>query len=182
MNQAKVICTYFRHHSAHFFPALRQRHRTPFVRQAANLWHLKEQIGQRLLTQTRCDPGRQLVDRFPLPACQFARAYRGPRFRGEGVIVRFRLAPAHVPETTVVPEWVHGQQGIVVGDRHYGSPPLPEAWAPQGLPRRAPFKKAKHDPGPGRRALLSRFRYRINTVFDPLVDRYPIQRVWARDR
>ena len=84
LNPDKAICTSFRHPYAPCFPALRPRHRTPFVRQAANRWHLKERIGPRLLTQTRCDPSLQLIDSFPLPVCQFARAYRCQRFRGEG--------------------------------------------------------------------------------------------------
>ena len=99
-----------------------------------------------------------------------------------GGIVRFRLAPAASHETAVVPEWIEDRQGTVVGDRHYGSPPLPEALAPQGLPLLAPFKQAKHDPWPRRSALRRRFRYRIDTVCGPRVDRYLIHRGWARDR
>ncbi len=70
LNQDKALFTYFRRHYAHFFPALGQLHRTTFVRQAANLCHLKERIGQRLLAQTRFDPSLHLGDSFPLPACQ----------------------------------------------------------------------------------------------------------------
>ncbi len=206
LNQDKALSTYFRRHYAHFFPALGHVHRTTFVRQAANLCYLKERIWQCLLAQIRFDPSLQLVDSFPLPVCQFARAYRCQRFRGEGafgydvllrqtffgfrvhvlvawpgVIVRFSLAPADVHETTVVPELVAGRQGTVWGDRNYWSPPLREELARQGLDLLAPFKKAKHDPWPRRSALLSRFRYRIDTVFGQLVDRYLIKQVWARN-
>ncbi len=162
---------------------------------------------QRLLPRIGCEPWLQLVDSFPLPVCQFARAYRCRCFGGEaafgydvllrqtfygfrvpvlvawpGVIVRFSLVPAHVHETAVVPEWVDGRQGIVVGDRNYGSPLLRETLAPQGLQLQAPYQQARQDPWPRRSALLSRLRYRIDTVFGQLVDRYLIQRVRTRDR
>ena len=45
----------------------------------------------------------------------------------------------------------------------------------------APFKIAKHDPAPKTSAFLSRFRYRIETVFSQLVDRYQVKRVGAKD-
>ena len=67
---------YFSRHYAHFFPSLRQVHRTTFARQAANLWKAKELLWQELLAQIPHDTGFALVDSFPLPACLFARAYR----------------------------------------------------------------------------------------------------------
>ena len=85
----------------------------------------------------------KLVDSFPLPVCQFARALRRQRFRGQGdfghdtmlvqtfygfrvhalvswpgVIIRFAIAPASVHETTVVPELVGGRQGSILGARN----------------------------------------------------------------
>ena len=73
-------------------------------------------------------PAFALVDSFPIPVCQFARAYRCQRFRGEaafgkdiltrqtfygfrvhvhlswpGVITRFTVASANVHELSVVP-------------------------------------------------------------------------------
>src|SRR5262249_39384282 len=44
LEQDSALLAYFRHHYAHVFPALRQVHRTTFVRQAANLWRLKERL------------------------------------------------------------------------------------------------------------------------------------------
>ncbi|MBI4497521.1 MAG: hypothetical protein HY689_06465 [Chloroflexi bacterium] len=57
--------------------------RTTFVRQAANLWAVKERRWQHLLHQVPHDLTLALVDSFPLPVCQFALAYRCRRFRGE---------------------------------------------------------------------------------------------------
>lgn len=206
LNQDKAIFDYFRRHYSHFFPGIGNIHRTTFVRQAANLYRIKEMVWQRLLEQVSFDPSLKLVDSFPLPVCQFARAYRCQRFRGEvdygydslvrqtfygfrvhalvawpGVIVSFSIAPAAVHESAVVPELVDGRQGTVLGDRNYWSPRLKGDLAQQGLNLQAPFKKASRDLWPCRSAMLSRFRYRIDTVFGQLVDRYLIKRVWARD-
>ena len=89
MEQEQALFAYFRRHPltyAHFFPAVRHVHRTTFVRQAANLWRLKERLWQRLLGAVPHDAAFAIVDSFPLPVCQFARAtlaYRCRRFRGE---------------------------------------------------------------------------------------------------
>lgn len=45
----------------------------------------------------------------------------------------------------------------------------------------APDRSAKRDPAPRRSRVLSRIRYRIETTFGQLVERYHSKRVWARD-
>jgi hypothetical protein len=50
-----------------------------------------------------------------------------------------------------------------------------------GVELLAPYSSTKRDPAPRRSTLLSRFRYRIDTVFSQLVGRYSIKGVWARD-
>lgn len=197
---------YFRRHYAHFFPNLRRVHRTTFTRQAANLWKAKECLWQDLLAETPHDPGFALADSFPLPACLFARAYRCKRFKGEasfgkdallkqtfygfrvharvcwpGVITRISIAPANAHELSVVPELTERTGGMLVGDRNYHSPKTKEELAQMGIELLAPYSSKKRDPTPKRSARLSRFRYRIDTVFSQLVGRYSIKRVWARD-
>jgi hypothetical protein len=83
LEQESALFAYFRHHYAHCFPAVRSLHRTILVRQAANLWWLKERLWQHLLAQVPRDSTFAIVDSFPLPICQFARAHRCRRFRGE---------------------------------------------------------------------------------------------------
>ncbi|MXY21535.1 MAG: IS982 family transposase [Dehalococcoidia bacterium] len=206
LNQDKAIYDYFRRHYSHFFPAMAKIHRTTFVRQATNLWRVKEMVWQHLLEQVRYDPSLKLVDSFAVPVCQFARAYRCRRFRGEagfgrdtvarqtfygfrlhalvvwpGVIVSFGIASAQIHETALTAELVNGRAGTVLADRNYWSPKLNEELARQSLNLQAQFKKASTEPWPKRSAMISRFRYRIETVFGQLVDRYMIKRMWARD-
>ena len=127
LNQDKAIFDYFRRHYSHFSPAIGNIHRTTFVRQAANLCRVKEMVWQHLLEQIGFDPSLNLIDSFPLPVCQFARAYRCRRFRGEchfgydtlarqtfygfrvhalvawpGLIVSFGIVPANVHENAEV--------------------------------------------------------------------------------
>ena len=71
----KDLFAYFRAHYAHFSPNLTDR--TLFVRQAANLWHVKVLIRPQL-TQVRgqrSDPV-QIIATLPLPVCGYTRSGR----------------------------------------------------------------------------------------------------------
>jgi hypothetical protein len=206
LDEDTELLAYFRRHYAHFFPGLRQVHRTTFARQAANLWKVKERLWQELLAQVPHDPTFALADSLPLPVCLFARAHRSRCFKGEaafgkdallkqtfygfrvhmrvcwpGVISRFSVAPANTHELWALPELTERTSGLLVGDRNYHSPKAKEELATMGVKLLAPYSSKKRDPAPKRSVLLSRFRYRIDTVFSQLVGRYSIKRVWARD-
>jgi hypothetical protein len=206
IDEDSELLAYFRRHYPHFFPNLLRVHRTTFTRQAANLWKAKELLWQKLLAETPHDPTFALADSFPLPACLFARAYRCKRFRGEaafgkdtllkqtfygfrvhvrvcwpGVITRISVAPANAHELSVVPDLVEHTWGVVVGDRNYWSPAVREELAGRGVELAAPYRTKKGDPRPEKNAFLSRLRYRIDTVFSQLTERYRVKRVWARD-
>jgi hypothetical protein len=143
---------------------------------------------------------------MPLPACLFARAYRCHRFKGEaafgkdvllkqtfygfrvhvrvawpGLITHFSVAPANTHELSVLPEILEGTSGLIVGDRNYHSPRTSQELARMGVELLSPYSSKKRDPTPKRSAFLSRLRYRIDTVFSQLTERYSIKRVWARD-
>jgi len=200
------VFAYFRRHYGHFFPALRGVHRTTFARQAANLWRVKEALWQRLLGPTGCDPEWAMVDSFPVAVCRFARAPRSRTFRGEagfgkdhtikqtfygfrlharvcwpGVVTRLSLAPASASDLSVLEELTDRTRGVCLGDRNYWKPELHERLRGRGLEMLVPFKKAKSDPDPARSRTLSGIRYRIETVFGQLCERFSVKRVRARD-
>jgi hypothetical protein len=206
MDTDEAIFRYFRRHYGEWFPALGELHRTTFARQAANLWKVKEDLWQELLALAPHDPAFAICDSMPLPACLFARAYRCERFRGQaafgkdtllkqtfygfrmhfrvcwpGLITHFSVAPANAHELSVLPEIVEGTSGLIVGDRNYHSPKTAEELAGMGVELLAPYSSKKRDPAPNKSALLSRLRYRIDTVFSQLTGRYRVKRVWARD-
>ena len=200
------LYAYFRRHHPTWFPALLRVHRTTFARQAANLWAVKERVWRHLLDRVVYDPAFSFVDSLPVAVCRFGRAYSCSRFREEarfgrdtgskatfyglrqhlrvcwpGVVTAISAAAANVHDTEVVPELVDGASGEVVGDRNYWAPKLTAELAPAGIVLRAPFKKRATDPDPTGSTLLTRTRWRIETVAAQLVERYHLKRLWARD-
>ncbi|EFH88916.1 transposase [Ktedonobacter racemifer DSM 44963] len=78
LSQDQALYEYFRRHYTHFFPAMTRIHRTAFVRQAANLWVIKECLWCWLRNEVISY--ELIVDSVPLPVCRFARA---PWFAGQ---------------------------------------------------------------------------------------------------
>jgi hypothetical protein len=206
LDRERALLDYFRRHWSHYFPALRQLHRTTFTRQAANLWQVKERLWQHLLEQTGGDPSWAIVDSFPVAVCRFARAPRCRNFRGTagfgkdhtikqtfygfrlhvrvawpGVITRFSVCAANVSDLAVLEELTEETAGSCLADRNYWSADLHQLLAGHGLQMLVPFKKASRDPDPQRSRAISSMRYRIETVFSQLCERFRIKRVWARD-
>jgi hypothetical protein len=84
----KGIYTYFKRHYPHYFPKIRELHRTTFTRQAANLWVIKEHLWQHLLEHELVLGGGgggeeeeeeeplMVIDSFPIPVCKKSRSYR----------------------------------------------------------------------------------------------------------
>jgi hypothetical protein len=203
--QDKALFDYFRRHYKHFFPALKMVCRTTFVRQAANLWRVKEILWQQLLKGVEFDPKISIVDSFPLPACRFARAPRCRRLRElsgygfdevakqtffgmrlhlrvnlPGVITAFEIAPAFESEQAAAEDLLQSSSGYCLGDRNYWSPRLFEFASERGLKIIAPFRKASSEKFPLPRRVTN-LRRRIETVIGQLSERFQIKRIWARD-
>ena len=199
------IFVHFCRHYADWFPGLRKITRTTFTRQAANLWKIKQELWQVLIEKIPHDPYLSIVDSFPVPICRFARAPRCQAF-GEvaaygydevarqtyyglrahvrlawpGIIVDCALAPANIHDTEGAEELLHGIYGFALADRNYWKPELREQLRTQGLHLLAPYKSAIRQKQPYPR-FLTHMRYRIETVFGQLVERFNAKRVWARD-
>jgi hypothetical protein len=73
---------HFRRYYSALFPALQEVHRTPFARQAANLWAVKWHLWQHVLRWVERDPPLSILDSLPVPVCRFARARRCRLFGG----------------------------------------------------------------------------------------------------
>ncbi len=201
----KGLYQHFKRYYGDWFPSLHCIARTTFVRQSANLWAVKYRLWQMILDQLTFDPAISLVDSFPIPVCRFARAPRSKLIPGwtafghdqvarqtffglrahvrvswPGVITGVSLAPANVHDLEMAPEVLNGATGWVLGDRNYWSAELQAKLRAQGLALLAPFKKASREQHPWPR-WLSHMRYRIETVFSQLTDRFHAKKVWARD-
>jgi hypothetical protein len=205
LDEVQAIYHYFQRHWADWFPAIRQVHRTTFVRQAANLWKVKEQLWQYVLSQIEYDPQVAIVDSFPVPICRFARAYRCRLFQAQaayghdemakqtfygfrahvrvcwpGVIVGLELTPANTHDVKAVLDLTEGTQGWILGDRNYWSPNTAEILSEQNLCLLTPHKSSKPQQRPWPLRLIQ-IRRRIETVFSQLVGRFQAKTVWARD-
>jgi hypothetical protein len=150
----KGIYEFFRRHYGEWFPALGEVHRTTFLRQAANLWAIKEKLWQWLLHDELLVGGEQsllVIDSFPIPLCQKSRSYRCKivrelagrghdgnlgKFLGmrahvlvcwPGVMVRVNVAPAEVHDLHLAERLLEGMgRGWVLADRNYWSPLVAE--------------------------------------------------------
>jgi hypothetical protein len=98
-----------------------------------------------------------------------------------GLISRIVLAPANVWEPAVVPVLAEHTGGLLLGDRNYAAPRIADEVARQAVRLLAPPRHKRRDPHPSWSLVLSHVRYRIDTVFGQLSERYHAKRVWARD-
>jgi IS5 family transposase len=206
LNTDQAIYDYFRRHWADYFPRLTGVHRTTFVRQSANLWLVKERLWQALLSHIDFDPALALIDSMPVPVCRFARASYARRLRDcstyghdevarqkffglrahlvvcwPGVITKLELAPANVAELTVAEQLLAGHSGWVLADRNYWSPNLRARLREHGLRLLAPFRLKRKEAAPWP-LWLKHMRFRIETVFGQLVERFDVKRVRTHDR
>lgn len=208
LSQDQELVEFFRHHYSHFFPVLLKIERSTFVRQAANLWAVKERLWMRLRDELiRQDELVGIIDSMPIPVCRFARAPWCVRFRGlarfgkdhadrqtfygfrlhlrlgwPGVITHAFLAPANETDGEMAPIVLEGTQGLALGDRAYWVPDIQASLRKDGIVLQAPFRTA-HAPQAAayQSSVLGQVRYRIDTVFGQLTDRCHLKRVWARD-
>ena len=150
----KAIYLYFKRHYPHYFPRVREVHRTTFARQGANLWKVKEQIWQRLLKHelalgTEIEEPVLVIDSFPIPVCKKVRSYRCRvmrelaergrdselgKFLGmrahvliawPGIMVRAEVCGANVHDTHPAERLLEGMgRAWVLADRNYWSPNL----------------------------------------------------------
>jgi Transposase DDE domain len=208
LSQDQALFEYFGRHYSHFFPALLSIHRSTFVRQAANVWAVKERLWMLLRDGLiRHDELVGIIDSMPLPVCRFARAPWCVRFRGlarygkdhadrqtfygfrlhvrlgwPGVITHAFLAPANETDGDMAPIVLEGTQGLALGDRAYWVPDIQASLRKDGIVLQAPYRTA-HAPQAAayQSAVLGQVRYRIDTVFGQLTDRCQLKRVWARD-
>lgn len=206
LDQDVQLFWYFRRHYADAFPGLRHIHRTTFLRQAANLWAIKQRLQQQLAGLLTTGDPLWHVDSMPVHACQFARASYCQRFAGtasfgkdhvirqtfygfrlhlrtsrDGIIMAATLAPANAAETEVVWELTPPGGSVGIGDRNYWSPSLTEELARGGIRLLAPYKNKKRDPQPQRSRLLRGLHWLIETVNGQLAGRFHVKRTWAKD-
>lgn len=139
---------YFRRHWLPGFPTLGSRR--SFVRQAANLWYIKQLLQENLAASLGAYGAPvHIIDGFPLPVCHGARAKRCRTFRdvsakgycaakdeydwglhgsliisASGVITGKTATPAPLDEREAFFDVLPGIHGLLIGDKGYISQSL----------------------------------------------------------
>lgn len=202
----QAIWKYFRRHWLALFPGLNSR--SAFVRQAANLWQYKELLQQLLAAKLEAfTTPVHLIDGIPIPLCCFSRAPRCRSFQGEaaygycaakkqtyygfhghllisvtGVITGFSLTPANGSEREALWDIVSPISGLLIGDKGYLSKPLQEELRTKSIYLETPARSNMEDTrNPHWKKLCMRTRRLVETVIGQLVERFSIEKVWARD-
>ncbi|MCA1604499.1 MAG: IS982 family transposase, partial [Acidobacteria bacterium] len=140
------LFAYFLHHYQHFFPALKDR--PAFVRQAANLWHVKVAIWRLIVHRSgQAQASVQVIDTLPLPVCTYTRSRRercfktvadyghcaakkldyygfklGLRVSPIGMITHFPLLNARAHDVTHLNALVEGFEGLCPADKGFIDP------------------------------------------------------------
>lgn len=169
LDNDKRIWEYFKRHWLDWFPKLPCR--TTFVRQAANLWQVKQMIQKECAVDLGALNERlHIIDGFPIPVCHFARARRGKLFKGEagygrcasknevyygfkghmvitdsGLISSLMITPAHIEEHEPVEELLRGIKGQVIGDKEFISNSLKHRLKEMNIDLETPLKKNMKD-------------------------------------
>ena len=203
----KHIWQYFRRHGSPWFPALGSRSR--FVRQAANLWCIKQIIQEQLAAALGAYGAPvHIIDGFPLPVCRLARAKRCRTFRdvsakgycaakdeyywglhgslvisASGVITGKTATAAPLDERAALFDVLPGIQGLLIGDKGYISQSLhKELLVYHRVDLETPLRTNMIDTRPlDFVTYLVKTRRLVETVIGQLTEHLHITKVRARD-
>lgn len=203
----KGIWTYFKKHDDHLFPALGSR--SNFVKQATNLWKIKQEILLRLSKgMGGYSDSIHMVDGFPIPTCLFARARQSRCFKEEasyghcatkkqtyygfkgmiminfnGVISHYAVAPSNTDEREILKDMTENIEGLLIGDKGFISATLKSDLLQKGITLETPLRKNMTETRDKSfvKQLMSTRRL-VETVIGQLTERFKIEKVWARDQ
>jgi len=203
----KQIWHYFRRHWLPWFPRLGSR--SSFVRQAANLWCIKQLLQEKLAGSLGAYGAPvHIIDGFPLPVCRLARAKRCRTFRdvsakgscaakdeyywglhgsliisASGVITGKTATAAPLDEREALFDVLPGIQGLLIGDKGYISKPLhKELLVYHHVDLETPLRRNMLDTRPPDFVTsLVKIRRLVETVIGQLTEQFHIAKVRARD-
>lgn len=204
-HEDKRIYEYFKEHWIELFP--RMPDRSNFVRQAANLWKVKEAFFKHL--QTHQGKWLQIVDSMPIEVCKFVRARYTKLFKGTaafgkwfgqtffgyrlhlkitriGMIRSFILTPANVHDIKCIGGLLENDSHLwVLGDKGYRSEPLRrELWEKKRIYLHTSLRRNDTKTSPLPKTTIHRLtgiRRLIETVGGQLEQQFGIKKTFARD-
>ncbi len=207
LDKDKSIHRYFRDHWKRLFPRLGSR--TTFLRQAANLWAVKQEVRKKIAREL-LPSGSQLsvIDGYPIPVCGFRRAHFSKLFKGNaefgycaakdlryfgfkghllidqsGVILDCAVAAANIDEREMIFEMASKSATDLLGDKGYiCSDSRKEEIRHEGINIHTPFRGNMKDDRPKEfLKIINRKRRLVETVIGQLSERFNIEKVRARD-
>jgi hypothetical protein len=200
------IWEYFRRHWAAWFPGLGNR--STFVRQAANLWRVKQLLQERLIADLGARSADcHVIDGFPISVCKRARAPGSKVLKAEadygycaakdehyyglranllidlrGVVAGITLTAANVDERDSAYDLLQAIEGLMLGDKGYIRPQFKADCAALGIDLQTPLRTNMTERRPRWwLRLLRRLRKRIETVISQLEQRFGLAKTRARD-
>lgn len=202
----EAIWEYFQRHWAGWFPGLGDR--STFVRQAANLWRVKQLLQERLVADlgARTADGH-IIDGFPIAVCKLVRAPGSKVLKAEadygycaakdeyyyglkanllidlrGVVVGITVTAANVDERDSAYDILSAIEGLLLGDKGYIRPQFKADCEALGIDLQTPLRKNMQEHRPRWwLKLLRRLRKRIETVISQLEQRFGLAKTRARD-
>jgi len=202
----EAIWEYFKQHWAAWFPGLGDR--STFVRQAANLWRVKQLLHEQLVRELGAGTADcHIIDGFPIKVCQRVRAPRSQNLKSEadygycaakdeyyyglkanvlidprGVVVGITITAAKVDERDSAYEVLQAIIGVLLGDKGYIRPQFKADCEVVGIDLQTPVRKNMTEPRPRWwLQLLRRVRKRVETVISQLEQRLGLAKTRARD-
>jgi hypothetical protein len=205
-HEDKSIWSYFFTHWRHLFPNL--SHRTTFLRQAANLWYVKQAIQSILADKLGAyDDNIHIADGFPLPVCAFRRANGSKLFKEHaayghcasknmtyygfqglisidfnGVISGITLTAANVDERDALWDIVNKMKGLLITDKGFIRPMLKQDLSEINIDLQYLVRNNMKDERPESFTdLLKSKRRLVETIIGQLAERFEIEKTKARD-
>jgi hypothetical protein len=203
----KYIHHYFKDHWLHLFPGIGNR--TTFLRQAANLWAIKQEI-RKSVVQKILPFGSELsiIDGFPIPVCGFRRAHFSKLFKGNaefghcaakdlryfgfkghllvdehGLILDCAVAAANIDEREMIFDMSSEVASDLLGDKGYICSEIrKEEFQNEGINIHTPLRGNMKDDRPKEFVkMINDKRRLVETVIGQLSERFNIEKVRARD-
>jgi len=202
----EAIWQYFKRHWRAWFPELGDR--TTFVRQAANLWRLKQVFQERLVTELGARTADcHIIDGFPIAVCKLARAPRSRVLTAEadygycaakgeyyyglkanllidlrGIVVGMTITAANVDERDSAYDLVSVIEGLLLGDKGFIRPQFKADCEALGIDLQTPLRQNMTERRPRWwLKLLRRVRKRVETVISQLEQGFGLATTRARD-
>ena len=207
LDQDKKIYGYFKNHWLHYFPGI--GHRTTFLRQAANLWRIKQKMREELVASLLPSGSFiSIIDGFPMPVSGFKRAHFSRLHRGKasygycaakdmkyygfkghllidksGIVIDLAIAAANIDEREMLLELASKNGFKTLGDKGYiCSEHIKEELLRAGVSLHTPLRDNMKDDRPKVVVkALNNTRRIVETVIGQLSERFKIEKVRARD-